>query len=277
MWLWMAAAAVAGMVAGLFIGWRMGVSAMQPAVQQLNRNLANDRNFVLSVLRRELANWMFRRDPDRYLRTYKKAHEAAAAISVADRSDQRGQLAKLTEEHGFYRDFDLLGTHDYVLYGDALRSNPYDEVERHYTDIIRFQALQIAIDENWSDIYPSVHPTSEAELAHLEKYVQRFKDTLFKDRLKDAIHEFHGYQSNTRNDDLRQGLHEYKTAAFSLRRVPHSAETRYGIHFNDSDEFGLYTIFYAEDRDQPYIGFYRSDARFETEVILDDIPTDEPI
>ena len=63
---------------------------------------------------------------------------------------------------------------------------------------------------------------------------------------------------------------------FSVRRVPHFAETRYGVYFNDTDESGLYTVFHG-DRDERYVGLYRSDARFEKEVILDDILIDEPV
>jgi hypothetical protein len=98
-WFWLAGVAIVGVVAGFFAGWRAVISSMRPAVQQLNRNLANDRNFALGVLRRELANWMFRNDADRYLRSYQKAHETAKAISVADRSEQRGQLVKLAAQY----------------------------------------------------------------------------------------------------------------------------------------------------------------------------------
>ena len=214
-WLWLAGATLVGIVAGFFIGWRTAVSAVQPAIQQLNRDLATDRNFVLRVLRRELANWMLRRDPDRYLRIYKKAHEATAAISGADRSGQRSQLGKLTEQYKFYTDFDFINTRDYVLYSDALSNfNSYDEVERHYTDIIRFQALQIATNENWSEIYPMPHPTSEAELAHLETYVQRFKDARFKNRLRHAIEEFRLYQTKKTLDPF------YETPVLSVCSCP---------------------------------------------------------
>ena len=212
--MWLACAAIAGIIAGFFVGFRTAITSMRPAIQELHRNSASDRNLVLSVLRRELANWMFRRDPDRYLRIYKKVHEAAKAISTTEGSEQRAELAKLTEQYKFYSDFDLLETREYVLYADALSINSYDEVELHYTDIIRFQALKIAVDKDWSEIYPHVHTTTEAELTHLEKYVQRFKDTRFKNRLKDTIREFYNYRANTKDKDLRQGTQEplYKTA-----------------------------------------------------------------
>jgi hypothetical protein len=265
-WFWLAGVAIVGIVAGYFAGWWAVVSAMRPSVQQLNRNLANDRNLALSVLRRELANWMFRYNADRYVRSYKKAHEAAKAIKAADRSDQRTQLAKLTEKYKFYMDFDLLSTREYVLYADALSGNTYDEIERHYTDIIEFQALQIAVDDNWSDIHP---PTNDAELAHLEKYVLRFKDLQFKNRLKDAIREFRICQANGAREPF------YETAVFRVRPVSHFAETRYGVHFKDTDEFGLYTVFNDDGRDKTYISFYRSDATFEKETMLDELLIDE--
>ena len=86
----------------------------------------------------------------------------AGLIGGGDSREQRGELAKITERHKFYKDFDSITTRDYVLYADALSGNTYDEVEHHYIDIIRFQALQIALNHwgNW-DIMP---PTNDAEL-----------------------------------------------------------------------------------------------------------------
>lgn len=77
MWLaiWLAGVAIAGIIVGVFVGFRAASRSLQSAVHEFNRNSVSDRNFALSVLRRELANWMFRRDPDRYLRIYEKLHE----------------------------------------------------------------------------------------------------------------------------------------------------------------------------------------------------------
>jgi hypothetical protein len=127
----------------------------------------------------------------------------------------------------------------------------------------------MALDKNWSESYPTVHTTSEKELAHLETYIRQFKDARFEYRLKEAMQEFHGYRNNT-NDDL-----SYTTDRFSVRPVPHFAELRYGIHFTDTDEYGLYTFFLADNREKPYIGFYRSDAAFQKEIPLDALLIDE--
>ena len=131
MWLaiWLAGVAIAGIIVGVFVGFRAASRSLQSAVHEFNRNSVSDRNFALSVLRRELANWMFRRDPDRYLRIYEKLYEEDMVISAVNKSDNEAQLARLTEKYAFYNDFDLLGTRDYVLYADAMSTNLFDEVE----------------------------------------------------------------------------------------------------------------------------------------------------
>jgi hypothetical protein len=262
-WMWLTTAAIIGIVAGYLAGWRVAVVAMRPTLQELHQNLATDRNLALSVLRRELANWMFRHDPDRYLQTYKTAHEATKVISKIDNREQCRELAILTERHKFYKDFDSIATRDYVLYADALSGNTYDEVEHHYIDIIRFQALQIALNHwgNW-DIMP---PTNDAELAHLEKYLQRFKDARFENRVKAAIREFRVYQAST----PREPAMIYESPLFTVRRVSHFAEVRYGVHFKDTDEYGLYTVLHDDSYDKTYEFVFRSDDTFQKESVLD--------
>ncbi|MGQ0445400.1 MAG: hypothetical protein ACT4O2_09815 [Beijerinckiaceae bacterium] len=266
------------LVAGYLVGVRTTVSLLHPAAQELSRNLAQDRDFVLRVLRRELANWMLRRDPDRYLPIYKEAHELAAAISAADHSDQQAQLAKLCKQYPFYADFDLVGSREHVLYADALSWYSYDEVKRHFTDIIRFQTLQIALDENWRGFGPT-SATSGDDLAHLEKYVKRLKDTRFKSRLQAAISDFFVYQRGTDYGLGAGGVEPpYETDTVSVRWVPHFAECRIGVHFKDSDEFGLYTtFFYDEPNKEPSSHFYRSNAGFDNETCLDLIWIEEPV
>jgi hypothetical protein len=68
----------------------------------------------------------------------------------------------------------------------------------------------------------------------------------------------------------------YETSTLSLRRVDHIAEVRYGVHFKDTNEFGLYGAFYADDG-KVFRSYYRSDANFEKQEYLDRIHMDEPI
>jgi hypothetical protein len=271
-WLWIACAAIGGIGGGFFLGAWMGTLSMRDSILAQARNTANDRNFVLSVLRRELANWMFRRDPDRYGQAYKAAHDATAAIAAADRGEQSRQLSELAAQYPYYINFDLVGVRDYVLYADALAGNRYDEVERHYTDIIRFQALQAALDQDW----PSTVATSDKELAHLDGYIRSFKDTLFKARMTEAMREFEACQHHLKHSD---GGDMYDTDTLAIRPVAHFAERRYGIHFKDTGEFGLYGVFYPDEFPDkgPYTSFYRSDAKFAEEKVLHSLVLSTPI
>jgi hypothetical protein len=96
--------------------------------------------------------------------------------------------------------------------------------------------------------------------------------------LKNAIDEFYAYRRG-KDNGLALGAEEalYETATFSVCRVPHFAEVRYGVHFKDTDEFGLYGMFVFDEPDkEPHSHFHRSDAGFEKESYLDDILIDEP-
>jgi hypothetical protein len=234
------------------------------------RNMAGDRNFALSVLRRELANWMFRRDPDRYRRAYKAAHEAAAVVAAADSAEKSRQLARLTERYPLHTDFDLVGSRDYVLYSDSLSTSSYDDIQHHYTDIIHFQALQAAIDENW----PGTGATSDQELEHLDSYAQSFKDTLFKARMEHALDEFHAYR---RGKGDTGAADTYETSTLAVRPVAHFAEVRYGINFKDTNEFGLYGVFVDDDPEKIFRSFYRSNAGFTEESVLDERHINGPL
>ncbi len=266
-WLWLGTAGACGVGLGLFLGFRGTFFLMRATVWRSSGALAEAHARWLFLLRRELANWLFRRDPDRYHRAYKTALEVTAAIRAATRAEQRCQHAKLAEQYPSYTDFDLIGTRQYVLYADTLGDHSYDEVERHYTDIVRFEALQAVLDENW----PTTDAISEKELEHLERYVQQLKDTLFKGRLEAAIREFRAYQ-RAKSAGLPE--HIYETETFTVHHVKHFAEIRYGVHFKDTDEFGLYGFFVTDsgetDSGKIITGFYRSNADFTAEIFLDD-------
>jgi hypothetical protein len=85
------------------------------------------------------------------------------------------------------------------------------------------------------------------------------------------MNEFRAHQRSTRDEKPI-----YEAATFSVCRVPHFAETRYGIHFSDTDEAGLCTVF-IDDNGKFYEGFYRADASFKSETPIVDLGLDEPV
>jgi hypothetical protein len=278
-YVWIGIASLLGLWVGLLLGARGGARAAQtllkPEVSTLRQDMASDREFLLRTLRRELANYMVRFDPDRFLRLYRKAREADIEIGKADKKVQEAERTVITKKYRVYQDFDLVGTREHVLYADALNMNSMEEVEEHFLNIVKFHALQRALDEDWRSGWSAAPATSDSDLEHLEKYVREIKDTKFWQRLKAALGEFLGYERNTDPDHLK-GPIAYETSVFAVYWARHFAETRYGFHFKDTNEFGLYGVFYDDDS-KKYEHFYRSDQNFEAEIDLDHLWIEEHI
>jgi hypothetical protein len=243
----------------------------------LGLNMASDRELMLATFRRELANYMVRLDPDRFLRLYRKARAAENAIDKADNEMREAELTIITKKCPMYADFDLVGTREHVLYADAFNMHPLEDIEEHYLNLVRFHALQRASNPDWQFRSPA---TSDKDLEHLQGYVQKIKDTKFKQRLDTAIAEFHAFTSArglSRLDEPGESPFIYETGVLAVRYVSHFAESRTGFHFKDTDEYALYGVFFADGRDEPYRSFYRSDANFEAENYIDHLRIDEKI
>jgi hypothetical protein len=101
-------------------------------------------------------------------------------------------------------------------------------------NLVKFQALKLVLDEGWR--FRSA-ATSDRDLEHLEKYVQKIKDTKFRQRLMAAIDEFFTHRRGNRLSD--EGPIAYETDVLAVFCVPHFAENRYGFHFKDTNDFGL--------------------------------------
>jgi hypothetical protein len=60
---------------------------------------------------------------------------------------------------------------------------------------------------------------------------------------------------------------DYEDRALSIFPLRHFAELRWGIHFKETEEFAIYSVFY-DDGSKAYKGFYRSDDTFQKEESL---------
>ena len=229
---------------GFFVGSLRGRPAHQaPMLNQLALNMASDRELMLFTFRRELANHMVRADPDRFLRLYRKARAAEAAIGSADKAEREAQFTIITKKYPMYEDFNLVGTREHVLYADALSTYPLEDIEDHYLNLVKFHALQRMLDEGW---WLRGAATSDRDLEHLEQYVRKIKDTKFRQRLIAAIDEFQTFASAkqlSRLDEPGKSPYVYETNVLAVRDVPHFAESRTGFHFIDTNEFALYGVF----------------------------------
>lgn len=253
-WLWLLAL-LAGGVLGFWLGAKGAAEGAKPVIQRFAETQAYDRNNYLRILRRELANHLMQRDSASFARLYEKLHYDIAKYDTFSKEALAGELRALVERFPQYDDFDLVGTRQHVLYPDALSIHDDDDVGEHFRSIVRFQALSAKLDPAWSRF----KSTSEDDLKHLQDYARDVRDAKFKKRLKAAIDTFYLARGEERDS--------FETRDFSVVRVSHIAEIRYGVHFKDTDEYGLYGAFHG-DRAEPFEHFYRSNMMFTDEASL---------
>lgn len=249
---------------------RSGFHPGFPAWSQSRSAQAHDRMNYLSVLRRELANFLIWHDPDRYVRLYSLVHAETEPVKDLAPESLRARLAGMCEKYPNYQDFDLIGTREYVLYGDTL-TGAFEEVEQRYRDIAMFQALMIARIKSWKYF----RATDAQELEHLKRYAKHVHDTKLQRRLEQAVREHYIWEAGK---DAGPDDH-YESQDFSVCRVWHFAENRFGIEDKKMHQFGLYGFFVADDG-RIFKSYFRSDATFEREQHLDALfsvnPSDPP-
>ena len=253
-WVWGGLALIAGLVGGFLVAARRFAQIAKKGLEYADRQSASDQDLLMRTFRRELANWLFKTDPDRYRALYERARIVEAGILKADPTERREMLTRIAADIPSIANFDLIGTREYILYADAL--GPWDYVEERYLDIVRWQSLQKAGEPAWRFVS---NPTSDDDLQYLDGYTKRLKDTRFRKRLEETMRL---YWFARRGDSL-----EVDNDFFSVRYVHNFAEKRYGIHLKDTNEFGLFSTF--DDGDFHHESYYCSNADFSEETILD--------
>lgn len=245
---------VVALIVGFTLGSKSIVGTVVAAFGRVSRTHAIDRANFLETLRRELANILIWRNPQRYLELYKELHAEVTSFKSWKPEAIRQQLAELSAKYPNYVDFDAVGTREYVLYADGISTMDNMEIETRYRDIVRFEALSTIGDKNWKEASGFVHTTDEKEIEHLTKYAQQVSDTQLHLRLDRALDE--------------TKMEEVDNDFYSVRSLPHFAENRLGIHLKKTNEFGIYSYF-THDDGRTSDNHYRSDPTFQEEQHLD--------
>ncbi len=261
-WVWVGSALLVGAVASFLLSARFFASLIKEAADEAARHKASDQNLLMRTFRRELANWLFKTDPDRYRVLYERARATETEVLASDAATRHTLLKRIATDMPFIADFDFVGSREFVTYADALSVYSYEEVEEKYLDIVRWQSLQIAGDPAWKWIDK---PTSDGDLKFLPEYTKRLKDTRFKKRLEETMRLYRFARSGTDSYDIEDDL-------FAVRHVYHIVENRHGIHLRDTGEFGLFSTF--DDDDRHFESYYRSSPDFSEEHWLDATATE---
>lgn len=271
-WFWLTLSAVVGAVAGAVVGFNVADSMGKEKYKDAMRYMAGIRSSLFFVLRRELANWMIRRDPDRYVDVYKDLKDQVPDWMAATGAARSERMAALREKYPSHEELDHVGTREYVLYEGI--DSTFDEVEEHYRALVEFHALVVSFDKDkgWDDFSRKL--PYDAAYTHLQSYAQRWKDSRLEARVHQVMTEYRAYQRGQNRAGGKFNYEDYEAGTFSVRSVSHFAEIRYGIHFKDTNEFALHSTFIGDDLDddpepQIYISIYRTNAAYENEALLD--------
>lgn len=264
-----------GAAVGFFLkGMSKPASIANTYPSQTDLNWASDIELAMTTLRREIANYLIRRDPDRYVRLYEKARQIDSEIQHASKDVVVAQMTLLGDKFPFHTDFDLIGTREHVLYADSMTSHADEDIEEHFLNVVRFHAVSRVLDEKWG---MRGEATNDQTLQHCREYARKIKDTRFRQRLIAAIDDFYKHSVTPNRLAKTQTEPAYENRSIAVFHVDHIAENRYGIWLKDTDEYGIYSFFYDDERDKTYKSYYRSNRMFEAETLLDYLRLDELI
>ena len=131
------------LVVGFYLGAKLIAKGSLPGIKEMQKNQAIDRASYLFTLRRELANILIWRDPQRYVKLYQGLCSEFNSFKSWRLEEINKRLSELTKEYPFYKDFDTIGSKEYVLYPDAVSWNSYEKLESNYRDIATFVEFAI--------------------------------------------------------------------------------------------------------------------------------------
>lgn len=229
---------------------------------------AHDRNNLLNTYRREIANVLVWSDPDRYLEFYRTLHAEISTYNEWKIDALQAKHDELAKRFPQYEDFDAFGTRLHVLYADTW-GGWSDDLAARFADITRFQALACAT--YWKDTATWFGgPTSDSDIDHLSsRYIEMIKDTKFALRLERAVDDYRvwcegkgGYPLHWDSPIEERTFDNY---SFMVRPIESFGENRYGVHFKDTNEYGIYGSYVFEDKPRVMHSYYRSDAAFQNE------------
>lgn len=237
---------------------------------------AEDLCVLLSTLRRELTNYLIKRDPDRFIDINYKLLDEFKFIDSLSFAEQEAQERVLASKYPFWRDFDVLGTREFILYEDGFKlyfDKNTENIEQAYIDNAKFQYIKHLADRiDGGSVYDKPEVAMKGYLEKVQEYAKQIKDTKLHQKLTLAYREYRTYLLGGDNSSSR----EYDTSWFRALSIYHFAESRWGFHFKDTNEYGLVGRFISDD-DKTYWSYYRSDKSFSEEIILDHLHIDELI
>ena len=265
--------AVGSLVLGAFLGFVLGAVAGQSVskeeMRDVKRHKLEDQKLYLGVLRRELANLLIQRDPDRFLAFYEETFYQLTDMGEKPKSLIDAEEKLIIEKYPMIADWDHINTHDYVLYDNG-QFHTENELYAVYRDLVTYQTILSYRPATQADPLKWQPALTHQRLEHLRSYISEFKGTRLKHRLVEAMRQINVHKHEldrlcSMSQDFREAYHganlegaahHVSTPQFTAKPVAVSAaESGYHIRFADGEE-GMVGFFYE---DRAYVSVYGVD------------------
>jgi hypothetical protein len=220
-----------------------------------------DNALVIAILAREIANELMQRDAEQYKEKFERLYDKWKEIQAKDKSGKEAHLDVITSKYKSFLDFDELGTKPHVVYADGFSSHSDDDLWDLYENIHLYDALCCELDEDWCWNGCTI---SEKELEHLRGYCKRLSDTKLTAHLHKAREQLSLLESNN-FEEAAHGEWLYETNDYLYKPVADVAESRWGVYVKSMDRYGMWGVFYGDDR--IHTSFYAADKNFNEEYL----------
>lgn len=214
-----------------------------------------------SVLCRELANELIRRNPDRFVELTEQIVMEVEKIERLSKEDVLVRLRGMAQTYWEYVAFDGVGTKNYILYEDGLAGTGDIEIEQHYRDIQIWCALNAVSNEAWRFTGECV--STEKRWNEIVEYVSRYKDTLLLYQLKCAKRDYDLHQGTLFELDeenaISKDLENYKNENFEVQSLglngPNAPmELAWLVKVLATGEYGCWSVFYD---DKIFVSYFK--------------------
>jgi hypothetical protein len=267
--LWSAVLGIAGFGIGLLVaiaGTKALAKEMKNEFFRLKKNVVEAEQRFLENHRRELAQIIIARSAEAFESAFFKCQKFEVEMRMSSPDRIEAELKALADRFPYYQDFELLGTRHFVSYEDAVSWNSLDDIIDRYIDITKWLSLLLAKQKRVFHVFP------EDEIRVFRDSMRRRKDRLFKQRIKDAMALFYKMRRAAdagNKSDIVGESYEDENVKVHYAPMQYSPEVAYGIHFKDTNEYGVYSFFSDYKSDKTYYSFYRSDRTFKDHKLLD--------
>lgn len=257
---------LAGFVVGAIIGaiiiskaWVRSDAAKDRELAYVKLQQVGDQINFLHTLRREISNILIWSDPDRYRQLYVDLIAESQNIKKFSAAEVELAHNRLCEKYKVFRDFDVIGIKEFVIYTENVFDN---ELAAGYRDIATFLIQKGALDSQWL----SADPPSGSELKFLDRQVSIIKATRLKIKLDLAKNIYR--DKRVFNADLPSTNPSFENGLFTVWNLPHPFEIRTGFFFKKTNEYAIAATYVFGDG-KILETEYKSNQKFEELEVLD--------